>query len=148
MARVSTYLNFSDCTEKAFLFYRSIFGGDFLNGGIKRFRDLPLAEGQQPMDEGLGNLVLHVELKLLGEHVLMGTDAPEAMGFKVTAGNNFYINLEPDSKEEVMRLFKLLSEGGTVETEPQEMLWGAFYGTCTDQFGIQWMFHFNPQINL
>ncbi len=28
MARVSTYLNFSRSTEKAFLFYKSVFGGN------------------------------------------------------------------------------------------------------------------------
>lgn len=35
MASVSTYLNFPGNTEKAFLFYRSVFGGEF-DGGIRR----------------------------------------------------------------------------------------------------------------
>ena len=29
MARVSTYLNFARNTEQVFLFYKSVFGGDF-----------------------------------------------------------------------------------------------------------------------
>lgn len=34
MARVSTYLNFPRSTEQAFLFYRSVFGGDFTTPSI------------------------------------------------------------------------------------------------------------------
>jgi PhnB protein len=71
----------------------------------------------------------------------MGTDAPESMGFKVQQGNNVYINLEPDTRAEVDRLFAALSEGGKAETAPQEMFWGAYYGSCTDKFGVQWMFN-------
>ncbi len=25
--------------------------------------------------------------------------------------------------------------------ELQEMFWGAYFGSCTDQFGVQWMFN-------
>ena len=35
MARTSTYLNFPRSTEQAFLFYKSVFGGDFV-GEIHR----------------------------------------------------------------------------------------------------------------
>ncbi len=97
MARVSTYLNFPRCTEQAFTFYRSVFGGEF-NGPIHRFAEVPAAPGQPPMAEADRNLVMHVELTILGGHVLMGTDAPESMGFTVTPGNNVHINLEPDTR--------------------------------------------------
>jgi PhnB protein len=70
----------------------------------------------------------------------MGTDAPESMGFHVREGNNVYINLEPDTRAETDRLFKGLSEGGTVEMELQEMFWGDYFGSCKDKFGVQWMF--------
>ena len=32
MARVSTYLNFPRNTEEVFNFYKSVFGGDFVDG--------------------------------------------------------------------------------------------------------------------
>ena len=41
---------------------------------------------------------MHIELPITGGHVLMGTDAPEEMGFKINFGNNVHINLEPDYK--------------------------------------------------
>ena len=102
MASVSTYLNFPRQTEEAFVFYRSVFGGAF-NGPIHRFADMPAQPGQPPLAEADRKLVMHVELPILGGHVLMGTDAPESMGFQCKPGNNVYINLQPDSRAEADR---------------------------------------------
>ncbi len=140
MARVSTYLNFPRSTEEAFMFYRSVFGGDF-EGSIMRFRDIPADPNSPPMAEADKDLVMHVMLPILGGHILMGTDAPESMGFTVTPGNNTYINLEPDTRAETDRLFEALAEGGKVEMALQDMFWGGYYGSLTDRFGIQWMFN-------
>ena len=141
MARVSTYLNFSRNTEEVFNFYKSIFGGEFSGGGIARMGDIQPAEGMPPIAEEDKNLVMHIELPILGGHVLMGTDAPESMGFHVNFGNNIYLNLEPDTKAETKRLFDALAFGGIITMELQDMFWGAYYGSCTDKFGVQWMFN-------
>lgn len=141
MARVSTYLNFPRNTEEAFNFYKSVFGGEFSGGGIARFSDMPPAEDMPPLAEGDKNLVMHMELPILGGHLLMGTDAPESMGFNVNFGNHVHINLEPDTREETTRLFEALSAGGKVTMELQDMFWGAYYGSCVDQFSVQWMFN-------
>ena len=141
MARTSTYLNFPDHTEEAFNFYRSVFKTEFNGAGIMRFGDTPPQEGAPPMSDELKKLVMHVELPVTGGHVLMGTDAPEQMGFKVVFGNNMYINLEPDSREETRELFNQLSAGGKIEMELQEMFWGDYFGTCKDKYGVQWMFN-------
>lgn len=141
MARVSTYLNFPRNTWEVFNFYKSVFGGEFIGGGIARFGDIPPAEGLPPLAEADKNLIMHIELPILGGHVLMGTDAPDSMGFTVISGNNVNIMLEPDSREETKRLFDALSAGGTITQDLQMMFWGAYYGACTDQYGIQWMFN-------
>ena len=140
MSKVSTYLNFKRNTEEAFNFYKSVFGGDF-TGGINRFSDIPPMEGMPAIAEADKNLVMHIVLPILGGHQLMGTDAPESMGFNLSFGNNVYINLEPDTREETRRLFMALSTGGKVEMELQDMFWGDYYGSCRDQFGVQWMFN-------
>ena len=103
MARVSTYLNFPRNTEEAFNFYKSVFGSEFSGGRIARFCDMPATDGMSPMPEADKNLVMHVELPITGGHMLMGTDAPESMGFTVNFGNNVHINLEPDTKDETDR---------------------------------------------
>jgi PhnB protein len=33
------------------------------------------------------------------------------------------------------------TEGGKVTMPLQEIFWGAYYGTCVDKFGVQWMFN-------
>ena len=138
MARVSTYLNFDRSTEQAFEFYRTVFGGEFATP-LQRFGDVPAAPEQPPMAEADRQLVVHVELAILGGHVLMGTDAPASLGFSLVQGNNVHINLEPDSRVEVNRLFAALSAGGKVDMPPQEMFWGGYFGSFTDRFGVHWM---------
>lgn len=86
------------------------------------------------LDEATKNLIMHIDLEILGGLHIMGTDAPESMGFKVNKGNNFYINLEPDTRAEADELFQKLSEGGKIEMALQEMFWGAYYGSLTDKF--------------
>lgn len=141
MSRVSTYLNFPRNAEEAFNFYKTVFGGEF-EGPVHRFSEVPPMEGAPPMPEEDKNLVMHVSLPIFGgAHVLMATDAPESMGFSVNFGNNVYINLEPDTRAETRRLFDALSAGGKVEQELQDMFWGSLYGSCRDQFGVQWMFN-------
>jgi PhnB protein len=139
MARVNTYLNFPRNTEEAFNFYKTVFGGDFGGMGIARFKDIPAQEGMPPLAESDKNLIMHIELSITGGHVLMGTDAPESMGFHVNAGNNVHISLEPDTRAETKRLFDALSAGGKITMNLQDMFWGAYYGSVTDKYGIQWM---------
>ena len=141
MARVSTYLNFQRNTEEVFNFYKSVFGGDFSSGGIARMGDIPQSEGSPQIADEDKNLVMHIELPILAGHVLMGTDAPQSMGFHLNFGNNIYINLEPDTRAETKKLFDALSIDGKIEMDLQDMFWGAYYGSCTDKYGVQWMFN-------
>jgi len=140
MARVTTYLNFTNTTEAAFAFYKSVFKTDYV-GPIMRMGDGPPCEGQPQPSEADKKLIMHVALPILGGHVLMGTDSPESMGFKLNQGNNVYLNLEPDTRAETERLFKELGEGGKIESPLQDMFWGAYWGCLTDRFGIRWMFN-------
>ena len=140
MARVSTYLNFPRSTEEAFLFYKSVFRSEFVKP-IMRFRDMPAHPDHPPLAEADKNLVMHMELPILGGHLLMGTDAPESMGFTVTSGNNMFLNLEPDNRTETDRLFKALADGGKVDMPLQEMFWGDYFGSLVDKFGTHWMFN-------
>jgi PhnB protein len=141
MARVCTYLNFPRNTEGVFNYYKSIFGGEFSGGGIARMGDILSGEGMPQIAEEDKDIIMHIELPILGGHVLMGTDATESMGFKPTFGNNLHISLEPDTRMEAKRLFDTLSANGKITMPLQEMFWGAHYGTCIDKFGVQWMFN-------
>jgi PhnB protein len=144
LATVSTYFNFPGNTEIAFNFYKKVFGTEF-QGEIMRFKDAPPAPGQPPLPESLSNGIMHIALPILGGHLLMGTDAPEQMGFKLTVGNNVHISLAPDTRDEADHLFNALAEGGNVEMPLADQFWGAYFGSLTDQFGIKWMMNFVNQ---
>jgi len=145
MAKVSTYLNFPRNTEEAFNFYKSVFGTEFSGYGIMRFGDIPASDGMPPIPDEDKNLVMHMELPISGGHVLMGSDAPESMGFTINKGNNVHIMLQPDSRDETERLFSALSAGGVVTQPLQDMFWGDYYGSCTDKYGVQWMFNYHKE---
>lgn len=138
MAAINPYLNFNGNTEEAFNFYKSVFGGQFL--AVMRFKDN--AECGQ-MAESDKERIMHIALPIGNGNVLMATDSLESMGQKLTVGNNFYICLSPESKEEAERLFNGLSAGGKIEMPLQDMFWGAYYGSFADKFGVQWMVNYD-----
>jgi len=138
VATTSTYLNFDRTTEDAFNFYKDVFGTEF-TGPIARMGDVPAQEGQPGLPDADKNLVMNVQLPILGGHMLMGTDAPESMGFKLNQGNNVYICLDPDTRAEADRLFAALSEGGKVEMALTDMFWGDYFGSLVDKYGTLWM---------
>ncbi|HLH46698.1 MAG TPA: hypothetical protein VKV25_06020, partial [Acidimicrobiales bacterium] len=99
------------------------------------------APGQPELPDAERKLVGHVELPILGAHVLMGTDMLESMGHQLRVGNNVTLCLEPDNREEADRLYAALSDGGSESTGMQDQPWG-YWGCALDRFGIRWMFTF------
>jgi PhnB protein len=141
VARVSTYLNFMGNTEEAFDFYREVFGTEYL-GPIQRMEAVSEDPNGPKLNDAEKGLVMHVELPILGGHVLMATDMLASMGHELRIGNNTTINLEPDTKEETQRLYDALAEGSTDCAPLADMPWGAVWGTCLDRFGVRWMFNY------
>ena len=144
--RVSTYLNFPGNTEEAFLFYKSVFKTEFIGNGLQRFGDIPVGGDNPPVADSVKHMILHVELPITGNHILMGTDAPKEMGFTLVSGNNMHISVEPETREEAKRIFDLLAAGGTVTMPLKDMFFGSYFGSLQDKYGINWMI--NHQTNL
>jgi PhnB protein len=134
MPTINPYLNFPGNTEEAFNFYKSVFGGEFVM--LQRFKDTPEASR---VPEDLKEKIMHIALPIGKGNILMATDALEPMGHKVTAGTNFHLSINADSEEETNKLFASLSAGGNITVPLAKMFWGAYFGMCTDKFGIQWM---------
>jgi len=134
MTKLNTYLNFAGNTEEAFNFYKSVFGGEF--AAVIRFKDMPMAGVE--LAEADANKIMHIGLPI-GQEMLMGTDALESMGFKLVQGNNSYIMIGVDGKDEADRIFNALSAGGKVEMAMADQPWGDYYGSFWDKFGIGWM---------
>ena len=134
MATINPYLNFLGNTEEVFNFYKSVFGGEF--SAFVRFKDMPAAG---PISEADASKLMHVALPIGKGNTLMGTDALESMGHKLTVGDNFSLSVSAESKAEADKLFTALSAGGKVEMPMSDSPWGSYFGMSEDKFGIKWM---------
>ena len=135
--KLSPYLNFAGNAEEAFELYKSAFGGDYTS--VVRFKDMPM-EGVTipPADQ---NKIMHISLKI-GDEFLMASDALESLGQTLIVGNNNYISITPDSKEQADQLYEALSADGAIEMAMGDQPWGAYFGSFKDRFGVQWMINY------
>jgi PhnB protein len=138
MATLNPYLNFNGNTEEAFNFYKSVFGGEFAM--VQRFKDTP-ESGKIPAKDQ--DKIMHIALPIGKGNILMATDALESMGQKLSPGNHFHLSYSADSEAETEKLFEGLSAGGKVMVPLSKQFWGAYFGMCTDKFGVQWMVSFD-----
>lgn len=140
MAKLNPYLNFDGTAEEAFNFYKSVFGGEF-RGGIFKMGNAP---GTENLSDEEKNRVMHIALPI-GADVLMASDIVPSFGQTLTVGNNNYVSVFPDSREEADRLFNGLSAGGTIEMPIEEQFWGDYFGSFIDKYGIHWMINYNEE---
>jgi len=138
LAKINVYLNFDGTTEEAFLFYKSVFGGEFFQ--LQCFKDTPGVVG---LSAGQQEKIMHIALPVGENLVLHATDAMASMGHPLTVGNQFSLMIEASSKAEAEKLFNGLSMGGNVTMPLHDEFWGAYYGQFTDRFGFQWMVNFD-----
>lgn len=140
MVTINPHINFNGNAEKAFTFYKSVFGGEFSK--VMRLKDLSSPEF--PVAENDANKILLIALPI-GKNMLMANDVPESMGRVNKNENRSKISVNADSKEEADRLFNGLSAGGTVEMPIADSPWGSYFGMFRDKFGIEWMIDFDQR---
>ena len=136
MATTAIYLNFAGNTEEVFEFYKSVFGTEFES--IMRVRDMNMPG----IPESASDYIMHISLPILGGTQLMGTDVVEEVngGPELVQGNTISIMLSPDSNKQAEELFTKLSVGGSDIDPLRVEMWGDYYGSCVDKFGVRWMF--------
>lgn len=137
--KLNPYLNFDGNAEEAFKFYQSVFGGEL---SLQRMDQAP---GTESFTDNEKKRVMHVSIPLGDGQFLMASDIVPSLGHKLTVGNNNYISVAPDSREEADRLFNGLSKGGKVEMPMEDMFWGDYFGSFEDKFGIRWMINYNKK---
>ncbi len=140
MASINPYLTFNGNCEEAFNFYKSVFGGEF--GYVGRFSEMPPQEGKT-MPEEEANRIMHISLPIGTGMALMGSDTGGEWAQGFTAGNNFSISINADSKDEADKLFNGLAAGGQVTMPMSNTFWGSYFGMCIDKFGISWMMSYD-----
>jgi PhnB protein len=137
--KLNPYLNFDGNAEEALKFYQSVFGGELF---LQRMDQAP---GIESLPDDEKKRVMHVSIPIGDGQSLMASDIVPSMGHKLTVGNNNYISLAPDSREEADRLFNGLSKGGKVEMPMADMFWGDYFGSFEDKFGVHWMINFRKK---
>ena len=124
------YLSFNGQCAEAFKFYERCFKGKI---------EMMMTHGESPIANEVpkewSNLVMHVRLST-GDGVLMGGDAP---GGRYEKPTGFCMSLMVDKPAEAERIFRELSETGSVQMPIQQTFWAERVGMATDRFGIPWM---------
>jgi PhnB protein len=142
MMRLHTYLNFAGNAEEAFDFYRTVFGGEF--SSAVRFKEFPMEGVSIPEEEQ--DKMMHIALPIGDDSILMASDTLPSLGQELVRGNNVYISVHPENKEEADRIFNALSVGGDIEMPIADQAWGDYFGSFKDRFGVMWMVnHGAPQ---
>jgi PhnB protein len=139
MTQFNPYLNFDGTAEEAFDFYKSVFGGEFAS--VIRFKDMPMPGVSTPKEEA--NMIMHIGLPLGQNQMLMASDVLRSLGQRLIPGNNVYISVHTDSKQEADRLFTALSKGGEIEMAIADQPWGDYWGSLKDRFGVLWMINYH-----
>ena len=129
-ANVNPYLNFRGSAREALTFYHSVFGGE---ARINSFREFGM-----PVGEGEEDLVMHGQIDVDGEPLLMASDVPSHMEF--TPGRNtFSVSLSGDDEARLAGWFAALSEGAEVTQPLEKAPWGDSFGMLNDRFGVAWL---------
>jgi PhnB protein len=136
MMKLNPYLFFNGNAEEAFRYYHAFFGGDLF---IQRMSETPDADQLSPEEQ---QLVMHIAIPIGDGQFLMASDTIPSMGQTYQPGNQNYISVICDSREEADRLFLHLSQGGTIENPMEEMFFGDYFGSVIDRFQVGWMIHF------
>ena len=84
MITINPYLNFSGDTEKAMIFYKSVFGGEF--NIIQKFKDLP---GGDKIAEDDQQKIMHMSLPIGDNNQIMASDI-RVHGPGIGIGYKFY----------------------------------------------------------
>ena len=137
MKAPSIYLYFSGNCAKAFDFYQETIGGEITMRS--QYKDMPANPDFPPIAKEHKELVMHTTLSMGDGAVIQGADLAEGWGPPFNAGNNFAVSLTLESKGRADEIHAALSERGRVTMAMQDTFWGAYFGSCTDQFGVNWL---------
>ena len=133
--QIHPYLTFNGNCAEAFKFYERVLGGKIQS--MMTHGDSPIA-GQVPPD--WHDRILHVHL-VAGDAVLLGSDAPPEHYAKP---QGVQVSLQVTDRAKAERIFKALSEKGTVTMPFDKTFWAEGFGMLVDRFGIPWMVNCAP----
>jgi PhnB protein len=134
--QLNPYLTFKGNCADAFKFYEKCLGGKIVM--LMTHEGTPAAE-QVPAH--WRDKIMHAHLTV-GDKALMGSDAPPD---RYEPMKGFSVSHTVDTPADAERVFKALSDKGTVQMPMQQTFFAARFGMLVDQFGTPWMIFCEPQ---
>jgi PhnB protein len=127
-SRLNPYVSFQDNARQAMEFYKDVFGGTLTISTFGEYGD-PTAPGADG--------IMHAQLETDNGFTLMASDTPP--GMSRNPGDNISISLSGDDEQELRGYWDKLSSGGNVTMPLEKQMWGDFFGSCVDRFGVSWL---------
>ena len=128
--QIEPYLLFDGDCEAAIKFYEKVLGGK-----IEAMMTHEGTEAAAHVPPEWGKKILHACLIVDGQRI-MASDAPPGH-FQKPQGFSVCLNIEKPADGD--RIFKALSENGTVTMPFAQTFWAYRFGMCTDRYGTPWM---------
>lgn len=130
------FLNFDGDCKDALAFYSGAFN--------LQMPEHVMTYGQAPGFAGPDadkDRIIYASLPIFGCTVMF-SDCP--FGSEYVKGTNIALTLGSSDADEIRRLYAALSDGGTVDMEPDKTFFSELYAMLTDRFDITWQLSLTP----
>lgn len=133
------YIDFPGTAKDAIQYYHKVFGGEYPD--IMTFDQVPSDGSEKEYTEEEKKLVMHAEMRIFGDIVMMSDLIGEART-KYQQGNDMSILISTPDQRELERTFHLLKEEAKeVHTELTPTFYSNCYGSLKDKWGVTWQFY-------
>jgi PhnB protein len=129
--KINPYLIFNGDCEAAFTFYAQC-----LQGTLEVMMTFGESPARDHTPANCHNLIIHTRLAV-GDQAIMGSDTTPDRPSSGISGCSISLNV--DSIAEAERVFKALSDQGSIQMPLEATFWAARFGMLTDRFGVSWM---------
>ena len=130
--KLEMFITFDGNCREALEFYAKVFKTEI--GNFMTYGDAP-PDPDYPMSDADRDRVIYAGLPV-GGMVLMFSDVPS--GSEFICGNNVCPTIGSDDKDEIVRLYNELKEGGEVYMELEPTFFSDLFTMIEDKFGIIW----------
>ncbi len=133
----SLVVNFNGQGQEAIKMYTEIFGLE--QPEILTYASFP-KDPNFPISEEEESYVVASTLKIGNLEVLI-QDLVKSMQYPFAS--NVTISIGTSEKENVIKWFNAMADGGQITCPLQVMPWSPYYGAVKDKFGTSWQFQMN-----
>jgi len=127
--KLTPHLSFNGQCQEAMDFYQRCFGAKIQS--MLTYGNAPMFDRVPPERRGK---ILHATLAI-GQSILYAADTPPE---QYQPPRGFHVTIGVQDAAEAERIFRELSEGGTVQMALQKTFWAIRFGVLVDRFGISW----------